>query len=246
MSKVRQADEGVIVRFWSLDHYRAEQIVWPVSDWPKLVYAAEGTLQVESQDRLWILPANRGLWVPAGIHHRATTLGSARVRTLYFAPAETLPDVDGAIEIGALLREIIVETCRTGPLARGDYRQEALSTLLRSELEVAPKLPSEIPLPRTDWVRDWCRSFLANPEEESEIAYSGRTLERRLKEETGLTAGRWRSHARAVLGLRALSTGSTVQEAALAAGFSTASGFVHSFKRQFGFTPGQVSRSQPG
>lgn len=241
MSKTSQAaDEGVIVRFWSLDHHRAEPIVWPVSDWPKLVYAAAGTLQVESQDRMWILPANRGLWVPAGIHHRATTLGRARVRTLYLAPDAPLPSIEGAIEVAALLREIIVEICRSGPLMTGNKRQEALATLLRSELEFAPRLPSEILLPRTDWVREWCRSFLSDPEGQGEITYSARTLERRLKEETGLSAGRWRSHARAVLGLRALSTGSTVQEAAMAAGFATASGFVHSFKRQFGFTPGQI------
>ncbi len=246
MSRIRQpVDHGVLVRFWALDHHRSEAILWPVSEWPKLVYTAEGTLQVESRDRLWVLPANRALWVPAGESHKAATLGKAKVRTLYFAPSKGMDRPSGTVEVSPLLREVIVESCRSGPLLSGNPLHQALALILRTELERAAAIPTEIVLPSTDWVREWASQFMNNPSEPPQCYWSRRTLERHILRETGLSMGQWSRQARAVIGLRALSTGSTVQEAAMEAGFATASGFVHSFRKRFGITPGRLLQQLP-
>lgn len=241
MSNSRQrADEGVLVRFWSLDHHRAEPVLWPISPWPKLVYAAEGTLQVESANRLWVLPSSRALWVPAGESHRAATLGRARVRTLYFSPDMRFERAEGTVAVRPLLRELIVEACDCGPLRTGEARFEAIAVLLRFELEWAPAVPTGIVLPHSDWLRAWTSAFLADPSTPLKGEWSRRTLERHLQKETGMSLGQWCQQARAVIGLRALSTGSTVLEAAMEAGFATSSGFVHSFRKRFGTTPGRA------
>lgn len=235
----------MLVRFWSLDHHRAESIPWPVSPWPKLVYTAEGTLQVESRNRLWVLPPNRALWVPPGESHAAATLGKCRVRTLYFSPEMEVRRIEGAVEVSALLRELVIESCRRGPLVRGNLPFEAMATLLQTELESAPSIPTGIVLPHSEWLREWTSRFLADPSEMPASLWSRRTLERHLLKETGMTAGQWCQQARAVIGLRALSTGATVQEAAMEAGFATSSGFVHSFRNRFGTTPGRIFSDRP-
>lgn len=231
----------MLVRFWSLDHHRAEAIPWPISPWPKLVYAAEGTLQVDSRDRVWILPPNRALWVPAGETHYAATLGKVRVRTLYFSPDMNIERESGTLEVPPLLREIIVESCNSGPLISGNARLEAMAVLLQFEIEQAASIPSGIVMPQSDWLRQWATQFIDNPLEFPSCTWSRRTMERQMLKETGLTLGQWCQQARAVIGLRALSTGSSVAEAAIEAGFATPSGFIQSFRKRFGTTPGRIS-----
>lgn len=245
MSKSRhEIDKGVLVRFWSLDHHRAESILWPLSPWPKLVYAAEGTLQVESQARLWILPANRALWVEAGESHRAATLGRARVRTLYFSPDLNVTRPSGPLEVAPLLRELVVESCRSGPLFKENSQEQAMATLLQFEIEGSQSIPSGVIMPKSDWLRSWGQALLEYPLEFPTSMCSRRTLERQMLKETGLTLGQWCQQARAIVGLRALSTGATVREAAVEAGFATPSGFVQSFRKRFGTTPGRLFESR--
>jgi len=240
MTNSRQpAEDGVLVRFWSLDHHRAEEVHWAASVWSKLVFAVEGTLQAESSERLWILPCSRALWVAAGETHRMKSLGKAKVRTLYFAPGFEMSRERGPMDVSPLLRELILETCRSGPLMAGEKCHEALAELLRQEIEQATSVQIGVPMPRTDWLHAWASAFLAYPLESPRFDYSRRTLERRISEETGLSLGRWCQHARTVVGFRVLSSGQTVSEAAAEAGYATPGSFIHAFRLCFGVTPGK-------
>lgn len=240
MSQLRQKpDEDVLVRFWSLDHHRAEQVVWPVSSWVKLVFAAEGTLMVQTRSHLHLLPPNRAILIPAGEPHPSRTLGRARVRTLYFPDSSFLSASYGVLEVRPLFRELISEACRVGPLRSTRPREWALSSLLAAEIELAPRMPTSIQMPRSGWLAAWAEAFLDDPATPEPAGFSRRTIERRMTSETGLSLGLWRQQARALRGLQALSSGSTVLEAAMAAGFDTCSGFIQSFRRQFGVTPGR-------
>lgn len=241
MSQSRH-DSQVLVRFWALDHHRSESVLWPVSPWPKLVYCMEGAMQVESRSHLYVLPPNRAIWIEAGEPHPAETLGKARVRTLYFSPSMPLQRTTGLVEVRPLLRELIAESCLSGPLLAPDSRGEAMATLLQSEIEIAPSIPASIAIPQSEWLREWTTSFLEYPLQLPESSYSRRTLERQLLKETGLTLGQWCQQARAMIALRTLAKGSTVLEAGIEAGFATPSGFIQSFKRQFGTTPGRYQR----
>lgn len=241
MSLTRQhALPDVLVRFWSLDHHRAEEIFWPASPWAKLVFAARGTVRVETANRMHVLPCNRALVVPVDAAHPARTLGPAEVRTLYFASPFRLDRSLSILTVRPLLRELIRETCTVGPLVRGNPHHEALAHLLEFEINSAGELPTSIPTPSSPWLKKWVEAFFADPTLRPESGFSRRTLERHFIAETGLTLGQWCQQARGLLGLQALSSGSTVQEAAVTAGFETTSGFIQSFRRQFGATPGKA------
>lgn len=242
MSQVRQ-QQGTIVRFWALDHHRAEPVLWTPSPWVKLVFAAEGTLQMRTENQMHVLPPNRAMVVGPGKHHPARTLGRARLRTLYFAESLPVRRTGQVLEVRPLFRELVQEACRIGPLRAEDAVHLALARLILSEVAASPVLPASIRMPESDWLLAWAEGFLASPREPSDPGFSRRTLERRLLAETGLTLGEWCRQARALLGLQALSRGATVLEAALEAGFETSSGFIQSFKRQFGQTPGSLART---
>lgn len=244
MLKTRQShDEEVLVRFWSLDHHRAETMLWPTSPWPKLVFAKEGTLHVETSRQLHVLPSTRALYVPADEPHPARTLGRASVRTLYFSPTLTVDREPGILEVRPLLRELITESCASGPLLSRRDRDIAIAALLVNEVQRSKPLASSIPMPRAGWLREWAASFLRDPATEIQTGYSQRTMERKVLAETNLTLGQWRLQARLLVGLQELSQGATVLEASLAANYETSSGFIQSFRRHFGTTPGRIFAS---
>jgi AraC-like DNA-binding protein len=172
--------------------------------------------------------------------HPGRTAGKARVRTLYLSPKLDVTHRSGVLEVRPLFRELIAEACRVGPLVRHDARHDALASLIGVEIEAAKPLPTSIRMPTSDWVCAWTTAFMRNPAELPESGYSRRTLERRLRAETGLTLGQWCQQARALIGLQAIAEGEPVLEAAMTAGFESSSGFIQSFKRQFGTTPGRM------
>ncbi len=243
MSKSRQSpDAEILVRFWALNHHRAEEVLWHPSHWPKVVFAVEGVLRVQTSSRVHLIPPNRALFVPAGEMHPTRTLSRAHVRTIFFAPILDVKCEQIVLEVRPLLRELIAEACRVGPL-RADMKCDvALTTLLIQEVETAPRVPTSVPMPQTEWLKKWAAAYIENPMIGDPAGFSSRTLERRIHAETSLTLGQWRQQARVLVGLRELSIGATVLEASIAAGFETSSGFIQSFKKQMGETPARLAR----
>jgi hypothetical protein len=189
-----------------------------------------------------LIPPNRALFVPTGEEHPARTLGKAQVRTIYFAPHLQVAREQNVLEIRPLFRELITEACRIGPLTDERSRDIALTSLLIQEVRSAPEVPTSVPMPHSDWLKEWALGFLGDPLIPNPTGYSNRTTERRILFETSLTLGQWRRQARVLVGLRELSRGSTVLEAAIAAGFDTSSGFIQSFRKHFGDTPARMAR----
>lgn len=229
-----------MVRFWSLDHYRAEPMLWADTDWTKFVFAAEGTLLLETNQQHHVLPPNRALLLAANQPHTARTAGRACIRTLYFHPCLALPPETRVIDVRPLFRELVSEACRIGPLRRGHTLHEACLTLLLAEVQRAPMMATSIRMPTSLWAKDWAQAYLLDPASSPAAPCSKRTLERTIHRETHVTLGQWCQQARAIVGLRALSEGATVMEAAMTAGYETTSGFIQAFRRQFGVTPGRI------
>jgi quercetin dioxygenase-like cupin family protein len=50
----------------------------------QLVYAAKGTMQVNTPGGRWLVPPDRAVWVPAGLEHAIDVLVDIEMRTLYF------------------------------------------------------------------------------------------------------------------------------------------------------------------
>ena len=72
-----------------------------------------------------------------------------------------------------------------------------------------------------------------------------RTLQRLFLAQTGLSLEAWRGRARMQQAVVALSAGAPVTEAALDAGYQSASAFIAAFKRAFGVTPSRYRTLSP-
>ncbi|ARU41302.1 hypothetical protein CCB80_09210 [Armatimonadetes bacterium Uphvl-Ar1] len=121
----------------------------------------------------------------------------------------------------------------------------SLSNLLVEEITSAPTQSTSIPMPRSEWLNNWSVQYLKDPYLPLPNHFSRRTIERLFLKETNLTLGQWCQLARAIIGFQSISEGRTVIEASVDAGFTTPSGFIHAFRKQFGKTPGQILKTNP-
>lgn len=168
----------------------------------------------------------------------------ARVRSLYFSPEFPVALPESPIEVLPLLRELIVAACARGPLLAFRPDHVALAELLRYELGMALTHPVGLPWPQSEWLQRFATSAADTPADAdrliAETGYSRRTVERAMVAQTRLSLGRWLRQARMLRALAILSGGGSVGEAALGAGYSEPSAFIHAFRHAYGVTPGRL------
>ena len=119
-----------------------------------LVYAARGTLTVETERGTSVVPTNRVAWTPGATTHRHRAHGETDMRILFVsAPlAAHLPEHPTVLAVSDLAREALLTL--TGPRsydpairARHRKAQHRLLLVLLDELQVAPERPLELPRP---------------------------------------------------------------------------------------------------
>jgi AraC-like DNA-binding protein/quercetin dioxygenase-like cupin family protein len=227
------------------DGHRLDRHTHP---WAQLVYAVSGTMKVSTPQATWLVPPTRAIWAPGGTPHEIEMRGAVAMRTLYLAPAGEHAALAAcrAIEVAPLLRELILHIVRLGMLDADNAAHGRLEALLVDLLAAAETAPLELPLPRDARAAGFAERLLAEPASArplSELARGSgaslRTLQRRFLAETGLSLDAWRGRARMQQAVVALSAGRPVTEAALDAGYQSASAFVAAFRRAFGVTPGR-------
>lgn len=243
--------------------YEGDDLVtgWHTHDLHQVEYAFRGIVEVETQTARYLLPPHQAIWVPAGLPH-CTTLREVRTVSVFFDPEMVESETDRARVLAAapVIREMIVYAARW-PITRetsdsvADAFFEALALLTRDWLD--HEQPLSLPVVREpvaaaaiaytdDHLRDVTERDVCVA-----VGVSERTLRRYFVAATGST---WRQyvvqarllHTMALLAER----GSTVLDAATAAGFTSASAFGRAFVRFTGETPSayraRCREPQPG
>lgn len=211
----------------------------------QLVYAIRGVMRVSSGQRLWTVPPQFCLWIPAQMPHRIDMLRSVSMRTLYVNPALTPMRSECAVlHVRPLLRELIVEVVRMGRLGLRDAIERALYALLVAELKRASSVPVFVELPKDRRALRVAQAVVADPSAHTSVAslcgeagISVRTLQRTFRKETGIDLESWRRQLRLMRGIELLTAGHSVKEVAARVGYQQSSAFVTLFRRTFGSTP---------
>jgi AraC-like DNA-binding protein len=261
MSKTRQAaifDHLTDMSSWIVTlakSYSGGQVI-PLHfhDRDQLVYASHGVMTVRTADGTWIVPPHRAVWIPKTIPHTITMSGDVAMRTLYLKPRLTraLPRSCTVVNVAPLLKELILCACRAGMLRGRIARERHLIDVILDQLHAIELVPLQLPglsEPRARRVAD---ALLANPADPRSLdaickasGASRRTVERIYQHETAMPLGRWRQQLRLMHAMCLVAEGAKVTDAALAAGYSTASSFVAAFRKVLGTTPTRYLRAHP-
>jgi AraC-like DNA-binding protein/mannose-6-phosphate isomerase-like protein (cupin superfamily) len=238
------ADRRLLVRTNAVGYADGTQLHWHAHDWHQLVYASAGVLLVETETGAWIVPPARAVWVPANVTHRLTARGKVQLRTVYVArhlraAAHRL----GVIDVSPLLRELILHIVQRGMLEASSAADTRLSRVLLDQLQAIDVVPLDLPAPTDPIAEALAAQLQDSPGADLDalahgVGASRRTLERRFREQTGMSLGRWRQRLQLLRAIELLASGASVSEAGWAVGYASTSSFVTAFRRQLGTTPG--------
>lgn len=237
---------GLALRSDSLTFWDGHELDAHSHPWGQLIYAATGTMRVLAEDALWLVPQGRALWAPPNVVHAISMRGTVAMRTIYIPPerADTLPKVCQAIEIGALLRELILHIAPIRLIRDDVAEHERLATLFLDKLSKAERVILTVPMPRNPAllkIADHLRSDLSRDVSLPALArlagLSVRTLQRRFREETGLRFVEWRQRLRLIEATQMLGAGASVTDAGARAGYANTSAFIAAFRAHMGTTP---------
>ena len=212
----------------------------------QLLYASTGLMVVATEAGRWIVPPERAVWIPAGMHHDVHALVHVSTRSIYVEDGvnAALPRDCRVIGISPLVRQLLLETADLPlPFAKGS-RTDLIFSLLVKEVIRAPALPLDIPFPADARIAARCRAYLEHPTPHesiddwcADLAMSRRTFTRRFRDETGISFATWRRQASIFAALPRLAAGDPVTTIAFDLGYESASAFTTMFKRVVGVPP---------
>ena len=229
-----------------------------VSDWPlipgtrfdlhvhdvhQLSIATSHAFAMGVDDRTWVVPPARALWIPAGTWHSVEAIGTAEMRVLWVEPAHcpvtwdrpTVVDVDPLVDL---------LTARTGDEALTDEMRARTLAVLFDVLHPVDVEVLDLVLPTDDRARQVADAVLRAPSDNRTLAEWGhrvgagdRTLMRAFRRETGIGFAEWRTRARMSAALRLLLTDRSITTIATDVGYTTTSAFDAAFRRTMGVPP---------
>jgi AraC-like DNA-binding protein/quercetin dioxygenase-like cupin family protein len=211
-----------------------------------LLYAAEGVMRVQASTGQWLVPPTAAVWLRPNVEHRLVMHTPVRVYGIFVdvEAAGGLPSMDGVLHVSALLKALIAELAR--PIAvRSDSRREALLTsLFLEELGSQRPLPFHLPWPVDGPVQQVCEALVRDPAHlfsaddwAASLAMSSKTFQRRFRNGTGMTFGRWRQQLRLMSSVTTLLGGAPITQVALNSGYESHSAYAVAFKKHFGVPP---------
>jgi AraC-like DNA-binding protein len=212
----------------------------------QLLYGASGVVVVTTAQGSWVMPPERGMWIPAGVTHQVRTIGAVRTQSLYLEPDATagMPARCEVLGISPFMRSLLAEAIELP----ADYdlggRAGALMALIAHEMRRLPVLPLSLPFPADARLVDRCRAFLERPAVHDTIdawsaalSMSRRSFTRLFRHQTGLSFQAWRQQACLVAALPRLAAGEPVTAVALELGYDNPAAFSTMFKRVLGASP---------
>lgn len=222
-------------------------------DVPQLLHAARGVMRVTTPEGYWVIPPNRGIWIPAFMPHEIRMVGPVSMRTLYVEAASVPEGAEecAVVVIPPLLQRLLAELSVIDPrLPVPDLRRHrAMENLLLIEADRLERLPLSVPMPRDHRLLKLCTALLEHPENAStldvladQIGASTRTLRRLFQEELGMSFATWRQQVRLMEAFARLAEGHAITRVSQDLGYAAPSAFIAMFRRAMGAPPSRYTK----
>jgi AraC-like DNA-binding protein len=229
-----------------------------VTDWPllagtrfevhvheahQLSFATRSAFATGVDERTWVVPPARALWIPAGVWHSVEAIGAAEMRALWIDPASCPLTWDGptVVDVDPLVTLLVQ---RLGDRELDEAERTRTQAVLFDVLRPVEAEALDLVLPTDDRARRVADALLLDPADARslvdwgrEVGASDRTLMRSFRAETGLGFADWRTRARMAAAVRLLLTNRPIATIATDVGYATTSAFDAAFRRTMGVPP---------
>jgi AraC-like DNA-binding protein len=233
------------------DCYPASYVDKPhAHDRCQLSFNISGVMTITTETASFVLPPNRAVWIPAGMHHQASCKSEVEFIVLYVAAKlDPRPSIARTFEITPLVRALIDEVAQFTERRQFRDREQRVLDMLMSEIELMPHLPACATLPTDRRLKRVCDAILADPadarplDEWADVAGMGRrTFTRAFRTQTGLSLSMWRRQVRLMEAASRIAAGESVSNVAFDVGYESPSSFIAMFHKVFGEPPGAYCR----
>jgi len=215
-----------------------------------LLYSAKGVLRIEAEDRYWLLPPSRALWIPADTAIEIEISHPVQCCSILFAK-DFINSTFSRCQVLALpnvVKEMILHSRKWGPDCTefDDYAKHFFQSIAHLCAELKD-LPSELWIPKGQSKRikqalQYTQKNLSQPITFTDIAQHTATTERSLarafKTETDMTWSQILRHMRMIHAIELLSNLDVQMiTISLEAGYHSLSSFNRAFKEFTSLTP---------
>lgn len=212
----------------------------------QLMSATSGLIVLTTLSGTWIIPPQRGMWIPATTQHRVRMVGAVRMQSLYVEPGAipNSPTQCQVVAISTFVRELIGEAAKLPPEYELEGRTGTLMQLLQHELSRLSPLPLALRYPSEGPLAKRCQAFVLAPnihettdDWSQSLGMSRRSFTRHFRRETGMSFQVWCQQACLLSAMPRLAEGEAVTHVALDLGYENPAAFSTMFKRAFGSPP---------
>lgn len=212
----------------------------------QLISGASGVVILATQESTWVMPPQRGLWIPPATEHHVRMVGAVSMQSLYLEPAALsgMPAHCQVVSISPFMRSLMTEALSLPLEYELDSRAGALMELIHHEMRQLPVLPLSLQYPADGPLAARCRQFVQRPSVHDTIdgwstalGMSRRAFTRFFRHQTGLSFVSWRQQACLIWAMPRLAAGEPVTTVAMDLGYENPAAFTIMFKRAFGSPP---------
>ncbi len=212
----------------------------------QLISGASGLIVLTTPDGTWVMPPQRGMWIPPATEHHVRMVGAVSMQSLYVEPAAvpSMPAHCQVVGISPFMRSLITEALDLPLEYDPGSRAGSIMGLIQQEMPQLSALPLSLQYPTHGALADRCRRFVERPnihetinDWSAELGMSRRAFTRLFRRETGLSFQSWRQQACLLWAMPRLAGGEPVTTVAIDLGYENPAAFTLMFKRAFGCPP---------
>ncbi len=214
----------------------------------QLIHASSGVLEVRTEEGRWIVPPQRGVWIPPATEHAVLSKKRFDFCTLYVSAlhAKKLGNDCQVVQVSPLLSELLLKGAGFGVDWPRGGAQERLLRVALDQVSVQRSEPLKLPQAKDKRIARICDALLIDPANATElrewaasVGASERTLTRTFKLDTGIGFVQWRRQCRLLHAVEMLAGGAPVTQVAFNVGYGDVSAFSRDFKLALGIVPGK-------
>jgi len=212
----------------------------------QLLSGASGVVVVSTAEATWVMPPQRGMWIPPGTHHDVRMIGDVDLQSIFVeaGAAAAMPDHCQVVGITPFMRSLMTEALNLPLEYELEGRAGALMQLIEHELHALPLLPLSLYFPAHGPLSLRCRQFVQRPnihvtidDWAQALGMSRRAFTRLFRRETGMSFVAWRQQASLLCAMPRLAAGEPVTTVAMDLGYENPAAFTLMFRRAFGSPP---------
>jgi AraC-like DNA-binding protein len=212
----------------------------------QLISGATGVIVLTTSAGTWVMPPQRGMWIPPSTEHHVRMVGVVNMQSLY-VEADAVPSMPSrcqVVAISSFMRSLITEALSLPLEYEFEGRAGALMQLIHYEMQQLPVLPLSLRYPAHGPLSARCRQFVERPgihetidDWAAALGMSRRAFTRLFRRETGMSFVEWRQQACLLCAMPRLAAGEPVTNVAMDLGYENPAAFTIMFRRAFGSAP---------